>query len=143
MIALSLMSIDLVAKAAMSAAAVGVLLLLLRQAGPRASGLAAAVPVNSLPVLFWLSVERGGQYAASAALGSLAVTMLTLLLGSLALVLGQRHGGRATPAVHGRGGRRTALLSMVLAGAVSAAGSAVFRHGSAPFFGILSALPPV
>src|SRR5258705_6493779 len=141
MIALSLMSIDLVAKAAMSAAAVGVLLLLLRQAGPRASGLAAAVPVNSLPVLFWLSVERGGQYAASAALGSLAVTMLTLLLGSLALVLGQRHGGRATPAVHGRGGRRTALPSVVMAGAESAPGSALSRPGTPHFCGVGRAVP--
>jgi len=141
MIALSLMSIDLVARAAMSAVVVGVLLSLLRKAGPRASGLAAAVPVSSLPALFWLSVERGGQYAASAAWGSLTGTMLTLVLGSLALVLGQRTGGRATPAVPGRGGRRTALLSMVMAGAMSALVSALSRHGSPHFCGLVAALP--
>ena len=141
MMALSVMSVDLLAKAAMSSAAVGVLLSLLRQAGSRASSLAAAVPLNLLPALFWLCVERGDQDAASAALGSLAGTMLTLLLGSLALVLGQRHGGRATPAVHGRGGRRTALLSMLMAGAMSALVSALSRHGSPHFCGLVAALP--
>ncbi|HEX6705150.1 MAG TPA: hypothetical protein VF169_10350 [Albitalea sp.] len=141
MIALSVMPIDLLAKAAMSAAAVGVLLSLLRQAGPRASGLAAAVPVNSLPALFWLSVERGGPYAACVAWGSLAGTLLTLLLGALALLLGQRHGGRAAPAVHGRGGRRTALLSMVMAGAMSALVSSLSRHGSPHFCGLVATLP--
>jgi len=141
MIAVNVMPTDLLAKAAMSAAAVGVLLTLLRQAGPRASGLAAAVPVNSLPALFWLSVEHGGRYAASAALGSLAGTTLTLLLGSLPLVLGQRHGGRAAPAVHRRGGRRTALLSMLVAGAMSALVSALSRNGSPQFCGLVAALP--
>ena len=69
------------ARAALSASAVGVLLMMLRHAGPRAGGLAAAVPVNSMPALFWLSVEHGGGYAATAALGSLWGTGLTALLG--------------------------------------------------------------
>jgi len=42
--------------AALSAAAVGLLLATLRRAGPRAAGLAAAVPINSLPALFWLFI---------------------------------------------------------------------------------------
>jgi len=69
------------AKALLSAAAVGVLLATLRRASPRASGLAAAVPINSMPALFWLSLEHGGGYAATAALGSLWGTGLTALLG--------------------------------------------------------------
>jgi hypothetical protein len=39
------------AKVALSAAAVGALLVTLRFAGPRAGGLAAAIPVNSTPAL--------------------------------------------------------------------------------------------
>ena len=69
------------AKAALSAIAVGALLATLRHASPRASGLAAAVPINSMPALFWLSLEHGGGYAATAALGSLWGTGLTVLLG--------------------------------------------------------------
>jgi hypothetical protein len=70
-----------VARAALSAAVVGLLLMTLRHANPRASGLAAAVPINSMPALFWLSVEHGGGYAATAALGSLWGTGLAALLG--------------------------------------------------------------
>ena len=76
------MPITSLAHAALSAAAVGVLLATLRRAGPRAAGLAAAVPISSLPALFWLSVERGGGYATHAALGSLWGTGLTVLLGA-------------------------------------------------------------
>jgi hypothetical protein len=70
------------AHAALSAAAVGVLLTTLRRAGPRAVGLAAAVPINSIPVLFWLSLEHGGAYATTAVLGTLWGTGLTVLLGA-------------------------------------------------------------
>jgi hypothetical protein len=69
------------ARALLSAAAVGMLLALLRHAGPRVGGLAAAVPINSMPALFWLSVEHGDAYAATAALGSLLGTGLTIVLG--------------------------------------------------------------
>jgi len=68
--------------AALSAAAVGLLLATLRRAGPRAAGLAAAVPINSLPALFWLFIEHGGAYATHAVLGSLWGTGLTVLLGA-------------------------------------------------------------
>ena len=133
---------DLVAKAAISAAVVGVLLCLMRQAGPRASGLAAAVPVNSLPALFWLSVDQGGRYAASAALGSLAGTAVTLVLGSLALIAGRRTGRRITTRA-GRDRRRTALLSMAVAGAMSALVSALSRHGGPHLCGMVAALPVI
>jgi len=76
------MPITSLAHAALSAAAVGVLLATLRRAGPRAAGLAAAVPISSLPALFWLSLERGGGYATHAVLGSLWGTGLTVLLGA-------------------------------------------------------------
>jgi hypothetical protein len=76
------MPITSLAHAALSAAAVGVLLATLRRAGPRAAGLAAAVPINSLPALFWLSIERGGGYATHAVLGTLWGTGLTVLLGA-------------------------------------------------------------
>jgi hypothetical protein len=69
------------AKAVLSAAVVGALLVVLRHASPRTSGLAAAVPINSMPALFWLSLEHGGGYAATVALGSLWGTGLTALLG--------------------------------------------------------------
>jgi len=39
-------------------------------AGSGAGGLAAAVPISSIPALFWLSLERGGTYATTAALGT-------------------------------------------------------------------------
>ena len=68
--------------AALSAAAVGALLSMLRRAGPRAIGLAAAIPINSVPALFWLSMERGSAYASSAVLGTLWGTGLTVLLGA-------------------------------------------------------------
>jgi len=71
-----------IAHAALSAGAVGVLLSALHRAGPRAGGLAAAVPVNSIPALFWLSLERGGGYATTAVLGTLWGTGLTVLLGA-------------------------------------------------------------
>ena len=75
------MLISYIAKAALSAAAVGALLTMLRHAAPRASGLAAAVPISSMPALFWLSMEHGGGYAATVALGSFWGTGLTALLG--------------------------------------------------------------
>ena len=68
--------------AIVSAAVVGLLLTTLRKAGPRASGLAAAVPINSIPALFWLSLEHGGAYATSAVVGSLWGTGLTVVLGA-------------------------------------------------------------
>jgi hypothetical protein len=68
--------------AALSAAVVGVVLSLLRSSGPRAMGLTAAIPINSVPALFWLSMEHGSTYTASAVLGSLWGTGLTVLLGA-------------------------------------------------------------
>lgn len=63
-----------------TAAFVGLLMALLRRAGPRLAGLAAAVPVTSMPTLFWLSQQRGVNFAADAAVASLWATGLTALL---------------------------------------------------------------
>jgi hypothetical protein len=41
------------------------------RAGPPGGRPRAAVPISSLPALFWLSQEHGGAFAASAVLGSL------------------------------------------------------------------------
>jgi hypothetical protein len=68
--------------AALSAAAVGALLSALQRAGPRVAGLAAAVPINSVPALFWLFIEYGGRFATTAVLGSLYGTALTVVLGA-------------------------------------------------------------
>lgn len=78
----SAMTTTCFAHAALSAAVVGVLLSMLRRAGPRAIGLAAAIPISSVPALFWLSMERGSAYASSAVLGTLWGTGLTVLLGA-------------------------------------------------------------
>src|SRR3954471_13099811 len=76
------MPVASLAHAALSAAAVGLLLTPLRRAAPRAGGLAAAVPINSMPALYWLSLEHGGAFATSAVLGTLWGTALTVLLGA-------------------------------------------------------------
>jgi hypothetical protein len=97
------------AKAALSAVFVGILLAVLRHATPRSAGLAAAVPINSMPALYWLSVDHGGAYAATAALGSLWGTGLTALLG-LAFVYATRIGNLAL----------AALLALLGVGALAA-----------------------
>ena len=76
------MSVLSFAHAALSAAAVGVVLSTLRKAGPRAVGLTAAIPISSVPALFWLWLEHGSAFAASAALGTLWGTGLTVVLGA-------------------------------------------------------------
>ena len=132
----------LIVKAVLSAGAVGVLLALLRRTGPRASGLAAAVPVNSMPALFWLSVDRGAAYAAGAALGSLLGTGLTVLVG-LAAIVGARIALRRRAANVSRrsGSRGGVALSMAVAGAMSLLVSALARHGGPQFCGMVAALP--
>lgn len=74
------MATDALVRAALSAASIGLLLTLLRRVGPRAGGLAAALPISSTPALFWLWREQGADYAARAALGSLWATGLASLL---------------------------------------------------------------
>lgn len=138
----AVVSLALIAKAVLSAAAVGLLLALLRRAGPRACGLAAAVPVNSMPALFWLSVDRGGAYAAATALGSLLGTALTVLvglstIGAARLALRRRRANLPRPAA-----RRTGVaLAMAVAGAMSLVVSALARHGGPQVCGIVAALP--
>jgi len=90
------MSATCIAHATFSAAAVGVVLSMLGRAGPRAIGLAAAIPINSVPALFWLSVEHGSTYTASAVLGTLWGTGLTVLLGAgFARIASALHPARA------------------------------------------------
>lgn len=83
---------DLLLKAIATAGFVAGLLLLLRHAGPRLGGLAAALPVTSAPALFWLGLEQGVGFAAQAAAAALLSTALTPLLVTVYGQLSQRHG---------------------------------------------------
>jgi hypothetical protein len=137
--------------AALSAAAVGILLLMLRRAGPRAAGLAAAVPINSLPALFWLAAQHGAAFAASAVLGALAGTALTVLAGaSFARLAGARHAAAPSqrPATAGASvrvpaGRDASLVPMATAGAMSLLVSELSRHSGPQLCGLVAAVPVV
>jgi hypothetical protein len=135
------MFLESLVKAALSAAVVGVLTAMLRHAGPRAGGLAAAVPINSMPALFWLSVEHGGGYATMAALGSLWGTGLTLLLGGSLLRLAAGRRGPARPTR--RADARSATLTVTAAGAMSLLVSELSRHGGPQVCGLVAATPVI
>ncbi|HSC65918.1 MAG TPA: hypothetical protein VLD35_19940 [Caldimonas sp.] len=134
--------------AALSAAAVGLLLVTLRSAGPRAGGLAAAVPINSIPALFWLSLEHGGGYATSAVVGSLWGTGLTVLLGTsfarLTLAVQAAMPRRHESDPHRGTTRRTGTaLSMAAAGAMSLVVTELSRHSGPQLCGLVAAVPIV
>jgi hypothetical protein len=123
--------------AAFSAVAVGLLLATLRRAGPRAGGLAAAVPINSIPALFWLSLEHGGSYATSAVIGSLWGTGLTVVLGAsfarMALALHAALAGLlAWLAIAGLIALTWALPAMPVAVALLTGCAIVFGHAALP-----------
>lgn len=80
------MDAHVVQQALVTAAVVGGLQWLMKRGGPRVSGWVAAVPVTSAPALFWLSLERGGGWAAQAATAALVSTGLTAVF---ALVYGR------------------------------------------------------
>ena len=125
------------AHAVLSAAAVGLLLSTLRRAGPRAGGLAAAVPISSVPALFWLSLEHGGGYATSAVLGSLWGTGLTVLLGAsfarMALAVHAALAGvLAWVAIAGLVALTWALPAMPAAVAVLTVCAILFGHAALP-----------
>ena len=67
----------------LTALAVGFVLALLRRAGPRAGGLAAAMPMTSVPALAWACAEQGPAFAAAAATAALLTTALTGLVALL------------------------------------------------------------
>ena len=125
------------AHAVLSAAAVGLLLSTLRRAGPRAGGLAAAVPISSVPALFWLSLEHGGGYATSAVLGSLWGTGLTVLLGAsfarMALAVHAALAGvLAWVAIAGLVALTSALPAMPATVAVLTVCAILFGHAALP-----------
>jgi len=137
--------------AALSAAAVGTLLWMLHRAGPRATGLTAAVPINSLPALFWLSLEHGGTYAASAVLGTLCGTGLTVVLGaSFARLARSRHAATAAAsaapageAIRPPSRRDASLMAMATAGAMSLLVSELSRHSGPQLCGLVAAVPVI
>lgn len=137
--------------AALSAAAVAILPWILRRAGPRAAGLAAAVPINSLPALFWLSQAHGGAFAASAALGALCGTGLSAVLGGWVVrVAASRPAGEARcPAPASNGalgpacGRSATLLPIGTAAAMSLLVSELARHVAPGLCGGVAAIPVI
>src|SRR5204863_1038100 len=144
------MSIASLAPAALSAATVGFLLWLLRRAGAGAAGLAAAVPINSLPALFWLAERQGATFAASAALGALAGTALTIVVGAgFVRFVDARRAAATRAAAPGDGHRPpltrgdATLLSMATAGAMSLLVSALARHAGPQACGLVAAIPVV
>ncbi|MEO6276800.1 hypothetical protein [Roseateles sp.] len=104
------MDAQMVEHALVTAAFVGGLQWLMKRGGPRLGGWVAAVPVTSAPALFWLSLERGGGWAAEAATAALVSTGLTAVF---ALVYG-RGCARRCPAAC----TALALLACVTLGAV-------------------------
>jgi hypothetical protein len=134
-------------QAALSAAAVGTLLWMLRRAGPRAAGLTAAVPVNSLPALFWLSQQQGAAFAASAVLGSLGGTALTVVAGAGWIRFTQaRRAAAPRPAGEAIGSparRDATLMTMATAGAMSLLVSELSRHAGPQLCGLVAAVPVV
>jgi uncharacterized membrane protein YfcA len=80
------MDAHMVEQALTTAAVVGGVQWLMKRGGPRLGGWMAAVPVTSAPALFWLSLERGGGWAAQAATAALVSTGLTAVF---ALVYGR------------------------------------------------------
>lgn len=137
--------------AALSAAAVGTLLWMLHRAGPRAAGLAAAVPINSIPALFWLSQEHGAAFAASAVLGTLCGTGLTVLLAAGVARLAQsRHAAtvapRAAPAgepIRPPSRRDASVMAMATAGAMSLLVSELSRYSGPQLCGLVAAVPVI
>lgn len=61
----------------LTALAVALVLCVLRRAGPRFGGLAAAIPVTSVPALAWASWEQGAAFAAASATAALLATGMT------------------------------------------------------------------
>jgi hypothetical protein len=151
------MPIASLAPAVLSAAAVGILLWLLRRAGARAAGLAAAVPINSLPALFWLAERQGSAFAASPRSAPSPGTALTVVFGT-AFAASSKRAGRSAPrritprrrAARGAGrcagppaaGDAT-LLSMATAGAMSLLVSELARHAGPQACGLVAAIPVI
>jgi hypothetical protein len=67
----------------LTALTVVIVLSLLRRAGPRVGGLAAALPVTSAPALAWAAAEHGPAFASAAAAAALLTTAMTGLFAVL------------------------------------------------------------
>jgi hypothetical protein len=77
------MSHSLFVRSCLTALAVVIVLSLLRRAGPRLGGLAAALPVTSVPALAWAAAEHGPVFASAAAAAALLTTAMTGLFAVL------------------------------------------------------------
>ncbi len=74
-----------------TALVVALVLGLLRRAGPRAGGLAAAIPVTSVPALAWMAHEQGADFAAASATAALLTTGMTGVFALIYARLARRH----------------------------------------------------
>jgi hypothetical protein len=89
----------------LTALAVALVLGLLRRAGPRAGGLAAAIPVTSVPALAWMAWEQGADFAAASATAALLATGMTGVFALFYALLARRYSaalaliGAAVPAL--------------------------------------------
>ncbi|MFO1330747.1 MAG: hypothetical protein U1F56_25625 [Rubrivivax sp.] len=137
-------TLDAIWRAAAAALAVGLTLSLLRRAGGRAAGLAAALPVSSLPALHLLWATRGAGSASAAARGALWGTALVALVVAAALAGGcmrraPRRPLQATPRRPGGALWRT----MVLAGLMSLLVAELATWVPAHWCGLVAATPLV
>lgn len=97
----------------LTALAVALVLGLLRRVGPRAGGLAAAIPVTSVPALAWMAREQGADFAAASATAALLATGMTGVFALFYAWLARRH--QAAVALIGAA-VPTLLLSLAVSG---------------------------
>ena len=110
-----------------------------------------AAPARALPALFWLSQEHGGTYAASAVLGALCGTGLTVVLGaSFARLARLRHPATAAPrtapadaSTRPASRRDASAMAVATAGAMSLLVSELSRHSGPQLCGLVAAVPVV
>ena len=114
----------------LTALAVALVLCVLRRAGPRFGGLAAAIPVTSVPALAWASWEQGAAFAAASATAALLATGMT---GLFAL----RYAWAARRQAPWQALLAAALPALLLTGLVSGLG------GSLVLCGLVAAIPVV
>lgn len=102
----------------LTALAVALVLCVLRRAGPRFGGLAAAIPVTSVPALAWASWEQGPGFAAASATAALLATGMTGLF-ALRYAWGARRHGPWQALI------AAALPALLLTGLVSGLGGSL------------------
>jgi hypothetical protein len=107
---------DLIFKAALTAATVFVVVAAARCLGQRAAGVMAAFPIITAPTLAWVSHEQGVGFAVSAAVGSVSACAIMAIF-ALAYARGSRLGGVCTALACGLAGALVVGLPAAIASA--------------------------